>query len=195
MSHKDVVISGFGGQGVILTGLVLGKTVSIYSDGYATMTQNFGPEARGGACTAQVVVDDKPIRYPYVRKPDILVAMSQEAYEKHCRNLSRDGLLLYDVELVSPDDGINGIRSYSIPAARFAEELGNPMALNMVMFGFLAGTSSIVEPEAAKKAISVSVPSQYIELNMTAFDTGYKYGKGELAREAIEKTVSTLQRS
>jgi 2-oxoglutarate ferredoxin oxidoreductase subunit gamma len=176
VSHKDVVISGFGGQGVIMTGLVLGKTVSIYSDGFATMTQNFGPEARGGACTAQVVVDDGPIRYPYVQRPDFLICMSQEAYEKHEPNLAPDGVLLYEEELVFPRPPRDKIRVYGIPAARFAEELGNSMVLNMIMIGFLAGTTGLIQPEAAKKAIAVSVPGHFVELNHRAFDKGYEYG-------------------
>jgi len=179
----DVVISGFGGQGVIMTGLVLGKTISIFSDGFATMTQNFGPEARGGACTAQVVVDSEPIRYPYVQQPKILIAMSQEAYEKHELNLAKGGTLLYEEELVEPNSKRDGIKAYGIPAARFAEELGNNMVLNMIMLGFLSGTTGLFEPEAAKKAITASVPGHFIDLNHRAFDKGYEYGKGVLARE------------
>ncbi len=183
MSRTDVVISGFGGQGVILTGIVLGKTVSIYSDGFATMTQNFGPEARGGACTAQVVVDNEPVRYPYVIKPNVLIAMSQEAYEKHEPNLASDGLLLYEEELVMPGTPRDQIRAYGIPAARFAEELGNSMVLNMIMLGFLSGISGLIDPEAAKNAISATVPSHFIELNHKAFDKGYNYGRSKVARE------------
>lgn len=183
MKHTDVVVSGFGGQGVIMAGLVLGKTVSIYSDGYATMTQNFGPEARGGACTAQVVVDDKPIRYPYVAAPDILIVMSQEAYDKHIGNLKEGGLLLYEEELVSPRKSRDGIKAYGIPAARIAEELGNPMCLNVVMIGFLAGVSGIVTSEASKKAIYSSVPGHLVQLNYNAFDRGYEWGRKCIGKE------------
>lgn len=186
MSHTDVVISGFGGQGVIMAGIVLGKSVSIYSDGFATMTQNFGPEARGGSCTAQVVIDSNPIRYPYVQKPDILIVMSQEAYEKHEPDLSDDGILIYEEELVEPNPSRGNIRAYGIPAARFAEELGNPMVLNIIMVGFLAGTSRIIDHEAAKKAVAASVPSHVIELNHMAFEKGYNYGLNKL--EAMQAT-------
>ena len=185
MSHHDVVISGFGGQGVILTGIVLGKAVSIFSDGFATMTQNFGPEARGGACTAQVVLGDEPIRYPYVQKAEVLIVMSQEAYDKHAPNLAKDGLLLYEEELVDLGEKRKDIRIYGIPAARFAEELGNPMVLNMIMIGFLAGTSGIIDAEAARKAVRASVPSHLVELNNKAFEKGYQYGKGKVARTEI----------
>jgi 2-oxoglutarate ferredoxin oxidoreductase subunit gamma len=190
MSHTDIVISGFGGQGVILTGIVLGKTISIYSDGYATMTQNFGPEARGGACTAQVVIDNEKIRYPYVQVPDILMIMSQEAYEKHEPSLSPDGLLLYEEELVEPGPARDNIRMYGIPATRFAEELGNSMVLNMIMLGFLSGTSGLIQPKAARSAIAASVPGHFIELNHLAFNKGCQYGKGLVAGEMIAGKIS-----
>jgi 2-oxoglutarate ferredoxin oxidoreductase subunit gamma len=185
MSHTDVVISGFGGQGVILTGIVLGKTVSIYSDGFATMTQNFGPEARGGACTAQVVVGTEPIRYPYVQTPDIMILMSQEAYEKHEPNLSAGGYLLFEEELVVPKPARDQIKMFGIPAARFAEELGNPMFLNMIMLGFLSGVTGLIGSEAAKKAIAASVPGHFIDSNHKAFDTGYDYGVKHVAKENV----------
>ena len=190
MSHTDIVISGFGGQGVIMAGMVLGKTVSIFSDGFATMTQNFGPEARGGACTSQVVVDSNPIRYPYVQRPNILIAMSQEAYETHEPNLAPDGLLIYEEELVELHPVRDKIRAYGIPAARFAEELGNSMVLNIIMIGFLTGTSGIIEREAAKKAIAASVPSHLIDLNHKAFEKGYEYGRNKLA--AMQATGSEV---
>ena len=194
MNHTDIVISGFGGQGVIMAGLVLGKTVSIYSDGYATMTQNFGPEARGGACTAQVVADCKPIRYPYVRHPDILIAMSQEAYDKHIADLEGDGMLLFEEELVDPQSLPKNVMAYGIPAARFAEEIGSSMVLNMIMLGFLAGTSGLVTPEACKKAIGATVPSHLTEMNHKAFDKGYNHGRAQIARDNISTASGEVKK-
>ena len=99
MPVTEIRIAGFGGQGVILSAIVIGKAGCIYQNGYATMTQNFGPEARGGACSAQVILSDEPMLYPYVTQPDILVVMSQEAYkvfagseaERHARHRARPG--------------------------------------------------------------------------------------------------------
>lgn len=189
MSTTDVVICGFGGQGVILTGLVLGKTVSIFSGGFATMTQNFGPEARGGACTAQVVIDDHPIRYPYVQNPSVLIAMSQEAYQKHEPSLVAGGVLIYEDELVELNHPRSDIKTYGIPAARFAEELGNSMVLNIIMLGFLSGVTGIVSPDACKKAIASSVPGHLVSLNHKAFDKGYDYGRGKIASEQVADDV------
>src|SRR5512142_197274 len=100
MQLTEIRIAGFGGQGVILSAMVIGKAASILQGGFATMTQSFGPEARGGACSAQVIVDSKPVLYPYVTRPDILVVMSQEAYTKFAPELKPGGILIVEQDLV-----------------------------------------------------------------------------------------------
>ena len=91
MQLTEIRIAGFGGQGVILAATIIGKAASIYENGFATMTQNFGPEARGGACSAQVMLSDEPVLYPYVTQPDILVVMSQEAFTRFAPELKEGG--------------------------------------------------------------------------------------------------------
>src|SRR5205085_7691834 len=100
MRLTELRIAGFGGQGVILSAVVLGKAASIYENGYATMTQNFGPEARGGACSAQLVLSGEPVLYPYVTSPDIMVTMSQEAYVKFVSEVHENGTLIIEQDLV-----------------------------------------------------------------------------------------------
>src|SRR5260370_34386761 len=95
----EIRIAGFGGQGVILSAIVLGKAASIYQGAYATMTQNFGPEARAGACSAQLIVSDTPVLYPYVARPDIMVVMSQEAYVRFAPELNYGGILIVEEAL------------------------------------------------------------------------------------------------
>src|SRR5579863_3038001 len=136
MPVTEIRIAGFGGQGVILSAIVIGKAGCIYQAGYSTMTQNFGPEARGGACSAQVILSDDPILYPYVTRPDILVVMSQEAYTLFSPQISPHGILVIEEDLVRIGDLPPGVRVYSIPATRIAEELGKKMVLNIVMVGF-----------------------------------------------------------
>ena len=99
----EIRISGFGGQGIIRCGLIIGKAASLYDGKSATLTQSFGPEARGSACSAQVVIDEERVLYPYITVPHILVAMSQEAYSKFSSNLKEGGTLLIDTDLVKPD--------------------------------------------------------------------------------------------
>ena len=177
LKMTEVRFSGFGGQGIIRCGLITGKALALYDNKFATMTQSFGPEARGSACSSQLIVSDERILYPYIDKPDILIAMSQEAYEKYESELSSRGTLLIDKDLVKSKSPRNNIKLYSIPSTRFAENLGNRITANLVMLGFFSSMTSIVSAEAMKKAIPGLVPERYIDLNYRAFDKGYDYGE------------------
>ena len=181
MQLTEIRVAGFGGQGVILSAIVLGKAASIYQGEYATMTQNFGPEARGGACSAQLMLSDQPVLYPYVTQPDVLVVMSQEAYTKFAPELKDGGTLLIERDLVRVSEMPAQTRIYSIPATRIAEELGKRMVLNIVMVGFFAAVTQLLEADAVRKAIADSVPSSFRDLNLKAFDKGYEYGQAALA--------------
>ena len=172
----EIRVAGFGGQGVILSAIVLGKAASIYQGAYATMTQNFGPEARGGACSAQLLLSGEPILYPYVTQPDILVVMSQEAYMKFVPELREGGTLIVEQDLVRVTDLPRQTKVYSCPATRLAEELGKRMVLNSVMVGFFTAVTRLLEPDAVRKSVADSVPSSFRELNLKAFETGYEYG-------------------
>jgi 2-oxoglutarate ferredoxin oxidoreductase subunit gamma len=172
----ELRIAGFGGQGVILSAIVIGKAASIYQGAYATMTQNFGPEARGGACSAQLLLSDQPILYPYVTQPDIMVVMSQEAYTRFMPELKEGGTLIVEQDLVRVTDLPPQTKVYSCPATRLAEELGKRMVLNSVMVGFFTAVTQFLEPEAVRKAVADSVPSTFQELNLKAFEKGYDYG-------------------
>jgi 2-oxoglutarate ferredoxin oxidoreductase subunit gamma len=172
----EIRIAGFGGQGVILSAIVLGKAASIFEGDFATMTQNFGPEARGGACSAQLIVSDQPVLYPYVAQPDILVVMSQEAYAKFAPEMKDGGTLIIEQDLVRVSELPAETKVYSIPATRLAEELGKRMVLNMVMVGFFTAVTRLLEADAVRQAVADSVPEAYRELNLKAFDKGYEYG-------------------
>jgi 2-oxoglutarate ferredoxin oxidoreductase subunit gamma len=172
----EIRIAGFGGQGVILSAIVLGKAASIFQGAYATMTQNFGPEARGGACSAQLIVSDTPVLYPYVARPDIMVVMSQEAYVRFAPELKEGGILIVEQDLVRVGDLNKGVLVYSIPATRIAEELGKRMVLNSVMVGFFTAVTHLLEADAVRKAVADSVPPSFVELNVKAFDRGFEYG-------------------
>ena len=177
MSRTEIKIGGLGGQGVILTGLVVGKAAALYSGKNATMIQSFGPEARGSACSSQVVVADEEILYPYVRQPEVLVAMSQEAYTKFTSELVPDGVLLYEQDLVHLDDQVGGRTSYGVPATRIAEDLGNRIVVNMVMLGFFTAVTGLLSEEAVKDAVRSSVPHGTEELNLLAFGRGFDHGQ------------------
>jgi len=173
---NEIRFAGFGGQGIIRCGIIVGRAASIYDDRFATMNQSFGPEARGGACSSQLVVSDNKILYPYVTRTDFLVAMSQEGYDIFEPEVKDDGVLIIDEDLVKPD---TKKRTLSIPATRFAEQLGNRIFANVVMLGFVTATTGVVSVEAMKKTIPESVPERFIDRNLEAFDKGYKFGQKE----------------
>ena len=177
----ELRIAGFGGQGVILSAIVLGKAASLYQGAYATMTQNFGPEARGGACSAQLVLSGEPVLYPYITQPDILVVMSQEAYVRFVPELKEGGTLIVERDLVRVSDLPRQTKVYSCPATRLAEELGKRMVLNSVMVGFFTAVTRLLDPDAVRKAVADSIPATFCELNLKAFEKGYEYGVHSLA--------------
>lgn len=176
MQLTEIRLAGFGGQGVILSAIVLGKAASIHQGAFATMTQSFGPEARGGACSAQLIVSDSPVLYPYVSQPDILVVMSQEAANRFVSDLKDGGVLIVEQDLVRVSELKSHVKVYSVPATRIAEDLGKRMVLNSVMVGFFAAVTHLLEPDAVRKAVADSVPPSFRELNLKAFDRGFEYG-------------------
>lgn len=182
MSRWEVQIAGFGGQGIILAGYLLGKAASVYDGRHATMVQSYGPEARGSACASQVVIADEPIYYPYVTEPDVLIAMSQEAYTKFAARVKPGGLLLIERDLVALEafdpvrSGALAVRLHALSATKIAEELGHRIVANIVMLGFLCALVPIVSPSAMKEALLSSLPKSAIEWNLMAFDAGYERG-------------------
>ena len=179
MNREEIVIGGFGGQGIILAGYIVGKAAAIFDGKNATYTQAYGPEARGGACRAQVVISDGQISYPYAENPSVLVVMSQEAYTKYTPGLHKDALLLIDKGLVKPKKSTNN-KILAIPATSIAQELGRTAVANIVMLGFLTAVTKIVSIEAMKRSVLDSVPKDTEELNMKAFEHGYAYGLEKL---------------
>lgn len=184
----EIRFSGFGGQGIIRCGLITGKAISLYDKKHATMTQSFGPEARGSACSSQVVVSADRVLYPYITTPEILVSMSQEAYDKYEPELRDNGILVIDTDLVKPRPVRGKIQMYAIPSTRFAEELGNRIIANLVMLGFFTAVTKIVTTEAMKKALPGLVPGRFLDLNIKAFDKGYDYGVEVLKNSKPAKT-------
>jgi 2-oxoglutarate ferredoxin oxidoreductase subunit gamma len=183
----EIRFSGFGGQGIIRCGLITGKALSLYDNKHATMTQSFGPEARGSACSSQLVVSADRVLYPYITTPEILVSMSQEAYDKYEPDLRENGILIIDTDLVKPRAVRGKIQMFAIPSTRFAEELGNRIIANLVMLGFFTAVTKIVSPEAMKKALPGLVPGRFLDLNIKAFDRGYDYGEEVLKTTKSKK--------
>jgi 2-oxoglutarate ferredoxin oxidoreductase subunit gamma len=172
----EIRFAGYGGQGIIRSGIIVGKAASIFDNKHGTMSQSFGPEARGGACSSQLVVSDSKVLYPYITVADILVAMSQAGYDKFESELGDTGMLIFDEDLVKPKSARSRIRNFAIPATRFAEQLGKKIVANVVILGFFTAVTDVVSYDAMKKAIPDSVPEKAVDLNMKAFERGYNYG-------------------
>jgi 2-oxoglutarate ferredoxin oxidoreductase subunit gamma len=176
----EVLLGGFGGQGIILSGLILGKAATLFSSKKATFTQSYGPEARGGACSANVMISKEDIDYPYVTRPHHMMIMSQGAYEKYVDQLRPGGKLLYDEDLVELKFRRKDIIRFGIAATRLAEQLGRKIVANIVMLGFVAAVTEVVDYDAMKSAILDSVPPGTEELNLKAYNTGYDEGRKAL---------------
>ena len=194
----EIRIAGFGGQGVILAAAIIGKAAALFQGGYATMTQSFGPEARGGSSSAQVILSNEPILYPYVTQPDMLVVLSQEAYARFAPELKQGGVLIMEQDLVRADRFPAGTRVFGVPATRLAEELGRKVVLNVVMVGFFGAVTRLLDADALRKAVADSVPPALQKLNLQAFDKGFAYGTQAAGRledngESDNTAISSLE--
>lgn len=176
--QKEIIVTGFGGQGIILAGKIIGMAASLGDNKESTLTQAYGPESRGGACNAQVIISDKPIHYPYVQQPHILLALSQAGYDKFADQLNKDSVLLTDQDLVP--NVKSKCSHYEIAATRMAEKLGHKMMANIIMIGFFTAITGGVSKKAAEETVLNSVPKGTEEKNLKAFNQGYDYGMSTL---------------
>ncbi len=178
--RKDIRIAGFGGQGIILAGIVIGKAAALHDEIYAVQTQSYGPEARGGASKTEVVVSDDEVDYPKVQNPDIFVAMSHPALMAYLDDLKAGGILIVDPDMISEKEVIpfvqkHNIQFYKAAATRTAvDEIGLKMVANIVMVGAITKITKVVTEQAARAAIAESVPPGTEKKNLAAFDAGLK---------------------
>jgi 2-oxoglutarate ferredoxin oxidoreductase subunit gamma len=180
----EVRLAGFGGQGIVLAGHILGKAAALFEKKNAVFTQSYGPEARGGSCSADVVISEEPIHYPKVSRPNVLVIMSQGAWTTYGGATSPGSVLILDEDLVTMDTAPEGVTLYRVPATKLAEGMGKKIVANIVMLGAVAALGGVVTYESMKKAVLSSIPPGTETLNITAFDKGYEFGMGILGQGA-----------
>jgi len=185
-TRKEVMFGGFGGQGIVTAGFITGQAAVVYDGKEATFTQVYGPEARGSACNSGVVVSQEEISYPYLLNPEIMVIMSQEAYEKFLSKLRKGGVLIVDSTIVKPDKLAEKYRLYKVPATEIAEKMGTRIIANVIMLGFLGKIWDAVSIEALLEAVKARVPKKYLELNIKAFQTGVELAEKALKSKLIE---------
>lgn len=174
----QISLSGTGGQGLILAGIILAEA-AILAGKQTIQTQSYGPEARGGASKSEVIISDQEIDYPKATSADILLAMSQEACNKYLDLLKQDGKLIVDTTLVTTIPKVRA-QTLALPITHIARtELGNVMVANIIALGALAGFSGVVELECLIKAVLARVPKGTEELNKKALETGFALGRAE----------------
>ena len=174
MNRYEIRIAGFGGQGIVLSGVVLGRAAALYSGKEVTLMQSYGPEARGGSCKTELVLCDDRIDYPLTDSPQILVAMNRESLDKFSTQIIPGGILIYDSTFIERFEG-NSLKVYPVPATRIAEEMGSRIVANMIMLGSLVGLLDMVSLNDLKKAVSEMVPTHTLELNIKAVSRGHEY--------------------
>ena len=177
---KEIRICGFGGQGVILSGFIIGKAATVFMNYNAVQSQSYGPEARGGAARSEVIISDEKIGYPRPTGVDLLVAMSQESFDTYRNDLNKDTKIVIDPDLVPKHD--IGRPLYRVQAQKIAEELGNKIVTNIVMVGASMAIFGLLNEEAVKKAVLDSVPKRFLELNEKAYQKGVEAGKNALKK-------------
>ncbi len=188
----EIRIAGFGGQGIIRSGLILSMAACIYGNKNAVQTQSYGPESRGGSCKSEVVVADTEIDFPLVDEPDVLVVMSQEAYHTYVNSVKKGATILVDPEMVPERADPPHSRIFGIPATKTAKEIGKTIVANVVMLGALTSLTEIVTHDEMKEAILHNIPKGTEELNLSAFEKGYNYGK-TLLRKHTQGTQKEQQ--
>jgi 2-oxoglutarate ferredoxin oxidoreductase subunit gamma len=173
----EIRFAGFGGQGIIKSGIIVAAAACLFSGKNAVQTQSYGPESRGGACRSEVVISDNEIDFPKVVSPDILVAMSQHAYNEYGESVKAGGTIIIDPDMVPNEMKLKNVKVYRVPATKIAEEVGKKIVANIVMLGAFAAITNVIDKGALKKSIRANVPKGTEEINIQAFEKGYEYGK------------------
>jgi len=173
----EIRFAGFGGQGIIKSGIIVAAAACIHSGKNAVQTQSYGPESRGGACKSEVVISDEEIDFPKVVEPDVLVVMSQHAYNEYAENVKNGGILIMDPDMIPHEKDLKNVKVFRIPASKIAEELGRKIVANIVMLGAFVSITNLLNENAVKESIKANIPEGTEKLNLTAFEKGYEYAK------------------
>ena len=171
---KRIVFSGSGGQGVITASIILAEAAVIHDDLNAVQTQSYGPEARGGATRADVIISEEPIHYPKVLNPHILVCLTQKAYGKFSGIIRPGGLLLTDTKFVKVERKVDARQVELDMYAAVMEEIGNPIVFNICMLGALIGLTDLVRPNSAMEVVKSRINTDFLEMNEKAFGIGMR---------------------
>jgi len=185
-ARVELRCSGSGGQGILLAATIIAEAATALGR-RVVQTQSYGPEARGGASKAEVIIAEEPIDYPEVRRPDVSLVLSQAAYEKYAADTRPGGLLIYDSGLVEADPGAAGVTHCGLPFTQVAtDELGKKVVTNIIALGALVARSGVLPADAVEEAVLSRVPPRFRELNEKAYRLGLR-----LAAEAADAEATT----
>ena len=177
----NVRFSGAGGQGVILASVLLAKAYGLGEDYNISQTQSYGPESRGGACKAEVVISDENIDYMKVENADAFVAFNQMGYDKYCKQINKNAIILINSTLVETGDET----AYRIPATDIAEEMGVPQVVNMVMLGALTKLMPKIFFPTVESEIKANFSASIADSNLEAYSKGYQFMEEQLAKGTV----------
>ncbi|MBC3536641.1 2-oxoacid:acceptor oxidoreductase family protein [Megasphaera hominis] len=170
--HYEMRFAGSGGQGMMLMGDIMAEAAGGLDDKEIVLTRSYGPEARGGACRSELIIDTRPIDYPTVRHPDFVLAMSQEAADTYCKDVSSQGIFLVDPGFVHDIPKTSG-QVYAIPLTELAESVtGNTLAANVVAIGAIAALTKVESLSIVKSAVLDHFKPKLRPLNEKAYDAG-----------------------
>jgi 2-oxoglutarate ferredoxin oxidoreductase subunit gamma len=180
MERYEIRLSGSGGQGIIMAGIILAEAAGIYDGKFVCQTQSYGPEARGGASKAEVIISDVEIDYPKAVKPDLLLAMNQKACDTYLFDMKPAGVLIVDSTLVKQ---LPTTRAVSLPFTRIARnKFGKDLVANIIALGALVALTGVVSPSSLEAAVLARVPPGTEDLNRSALDAGINAAKQHLAQ-------------
>ncbi|MGI6574983.1 MAG: 2-oxoacid:acceptor oxidoreductase family protein [bacterium] len=177
--RQEIMLSGFGGQGLVLGGIILAEAAVVYDGKNATHNQSYGPEARGGACRSEVIISDQDIKYPEIQNPDLFLAMTQDAVNKIGNRIKPTGVAIVDPEFVRDLTPLAAAKAvYQVPITQIAREVtGRTITGNMVALGVISTLTGVVGKEAIEAAIMERVPPQTREMNKKALYAGFAAGE------------------
>ncbi len=176
MERQRIVFSGSGGQGVITAAIILAKAAALFEDKYAIQSQSYGAAARGGTTRSDVIIDDSDIFFPKVIQPNILVSLTQEAYNKFSSIIRPGGLLLVDSRYVDIENKVDA-RHVSLPMYETVmDQIGKPIVFNICMLGTLLGITGLIKPGSIVKILETTIPEDFMEMNKKSLELGYEMG-------------------
>ena len=177
MERCRMVFSGSGGQGVITAAVILAEAAVLYENLIAVQSQAYGPAARGGATRSDVIISESDINYPKVIQPNVLICLTQEAYNKFFPIIRPGGLLITDTRFVKTQKKVDAQQRELSMYKTVMDKIGKPIVFNICMLGAVVGLTDIVKSESIMKVLENRIPSGFLEMNRKALDLGMKHAE------------------